>query len=439
MTRSMRRTLTPASVRSRDSDRDIERTLRFITPMFGGGVKLGGKGFEHRKEPDLITPVRGSAVRGQLRMWWRRACSGGLAPAQILEREKLLWGWASTQAEPNRALVGVTIDASRLGAPAPVAVYDSDNPNRPAGGWGDALAYGAFPLQPSTGARDPRPGSLTQYPGTFKVRLTVDERRGQQARIDRAWAGSANPFESINQEVELALRLFGTFGGLGGRTRRGFGAVEFVGDPAIDPVVAAQDAGWHQSLVVGPSRNDALAALRAGLHALQQFRQGRGLGRNPGQQNRPGRSRWPEPDTIRRLSGRHAEMNKPEHPVNGVAPRAAFGMPIVTHFKDDRAGDPGDHEIRPTGERSRLASPLVLRPARQDGGRYAPIALRLPLQPGDRKVLDVVEVVPKGQRSGLPVAGRLTPEQAKQVRPLNGQPDVLAAFLQQFPALTKGS
>lgn len=57
-----------------------------------------------------------------------------------------------------------------------------------------------------------------------------------------------------------------------------------------------------------------------------------------------------------------------------VFPRAAFGLPIVFHFKDH--ADPEDHVLKPSGH-ERMASPLILRPY-FDGNRYAPAALLLP-------------------------------------------------------------
>jgi hypothetical protein len=123
----------------------------------------------------------------------------------------------------------------------------------------------------------------------------------------------------------------------------------------------------------------ALAAWKAGLAVPQRVRQGEGDGRNPRPPSRPkvpaGRSRWPEPDEIRRLTGKTAGAHA--HPVVSVPrfPRAVFGMPIVFHFST--AGDPDFErmELRPA-EFERMASPLILRPL-ADGGGYRAAALVL--------------------------------------------------------------
>ena len=57
-------------------------------------------------------------------------------------------------------------------------------------------------------------------------------------------------------------------------------------------------------------------------------------------------------------------------------PRALFGLPIIFHFKDDKAGDPGDTVLAPKGS-DRFASPLTLK-AYWDGKGYRAAALLLP-------------------------------------------------------------
>ena len=58
-------------------------------------------------------------------------------------------------------------------------------------------------------------------------------------------------------------------------------------------------------------------------------------------------------------------------------PRAAFGMPIIFHFKDKP--DPGDTTLQPAGkDLDRFASPLVLRPYRDPSqGKVSAMAVEL--------------------------------------------------------------
>jgi len=430
---SVRKTLPKPSLRSRSDTRELKTVFRFISPMFGGGVALGGAGREHVKEHDSITPVRGASLRGQLRAWWRRSCAAHVNDDTRREREKLLWGWASTADEPNKGAISIAVDASRLRSEQ-VGVFETNNPRKPVAGWGTSLAYGAFPLQPAEGAWERQPGTLTRWNGNFSVTLRMEPSQ-DAARVVDAWGDADKPEESMWAEAQTTMQAFACFGGLGGRTRRGFGAVmvdEAKGWPG--PVSLAEQFGWSGSLVLVKGYRDAEQAHRMALRALQSFRQGRGIGRSQGSGSRPGRSYWPEADTLRRSTDIEFYRHPPEHPVD-AAPRAAFGLPIIVHYMG--SNEPGDHTISPVG-RSRLASPLILRPVQLQDGGFAAAALRLPLLPGDRAVLQQVAVTRQGRPTPARcVPGRATADEARQIPPLKGNRDVLAAFLKQFPALTR--
>jgi CRISPR-associated protein Cmr1 len=409
----------------------VEGTLRFLTPMFGGGVVLN-QAAPHLKEHDALTPVRPAAVRGALREWWRRACGfaddGSPLPRDVLiARERALWGWATTTDVPGRGWVAVTVTSQPIPQPFPVYI-DA----RRANAGMEGLAYGAFPLTPAQGAAVTSPGTLTHMTGTFGVRLTAHELSGTlKDAACKAWGD--DPLPKMRAEVERAWLAWTTFGGLGGRTRRGFGAVA----PATDAPPwqkVASTLEWSHRVIEGPTDEAATIALNLGLNRLRAFRQGVGVGRNPGQApNRPGRSRWPEPDLIRRLTHRHANQHPPQHPVQ-KAPRAAFGLPIVFHFKDKGAGDPADVTLVPA-RGDRLASPIILRPV-PSGGGYACVALVLPQRSPLAHELHALEF--KGQHQRYPTSGLLTARELQEVRPLResrperGPDDVLSAFITFF-------
>ncbi len=200
----------------------------------------------------------------------------------------------------------------------------------------------------------------------------------------------------------------------------------------------ADALGWSDRLHVlaaGRIFPTGFGALEAGLARLKDFRQAVGLARNPGQQaNRPGRSRWPEPDQIRRLTSTHAANHAPAHPV-GKFPRAAFGMPIIFHFQGN--GEPGDTSLQPAGA-ERLASPLVIRPAVGSDGRIRAIALILPQRvPLDTTLARTVLKVAGAQR---PVDALLGSEEQGRIAPLASERDateggaaaVLHPFLRYF-------
>jgi CRISPR-associated protein Cmr1 len=201
-----------------------------------------------------------------------------------------------------------------------------------------------------------------------------------------------------HNDIEAALWAWVNFGGIGARTRRGCGAL-FCPDFAPPGPQSEQIKAWlkewwgklelHEPRMsrdwpvldgrcwIGPPGQDPLETWSRGIELLRRFRQGVGIGRNPGDQpNRPGRSRWPEPETIRRATrrrhNRHARLDAV--PDKGY-PRAEFGLPIVFHFKDK--GDPPDTLLLPENGSSRLASPLILKPLALGSGRFVPIVLKL--------------------------------------------------------------
>ncbi|MCC5691608.1 hypothetical protein, partial [Klebsiella pneumoniae] len=114
--------------------------------------------------------------------------------------------------------------------------------------------------------------------------------------------------EKRKQQVIETLNWWANFGGLGFRTRKGMGAVHVsacVDFPEIMNVLSKDDVALAGCfLATRTALGDTLSALRTSIDALSKFRQAPNVGRNTGQQaNRPGRSRWPEPDAMRRIVG----------------------------------------------------------------------------------------------------------------------------------------
>lgn len=90
--------LDPQSLMQRVADRLADGTpwrryrCRLLTPLYGGGVTAG--------EIDRQMPVRATAIRGQLRFWWRLLnrrrpafCSDGQPDSgKLFAGERALWG-----------------------------------------------------------------------------------------------------------------------------------------------------------------------------------------------------------------------------------------------------------------------------------------------------------------------------------------------------------
>lgn len=243
------------------------------------------------------------------------------------------------------------------------------------------------------------------------------------------------------RQVVEALRWWASFGGVGARTRRGLGAVAVRSDePAVQPVSCREVEARGGRMVLRPGNQQAIEAWREAITALKDFRQGPDLGRNPGSsRNRPGRSRWPEPDAIRRLTRENAPGHEPKHPVDGY-PRAAFGLPIVFHFKDD--GDPKGPKGKgmtlipkaPDRENTkapdRMASPLILRPY-FDGARYWPLALLLP--GWEQRVSVPVGFETGSANLAWPHDPGEREQKAARIEPMSGRgTDALSAFMHYF-------
>jgi CRISPR-associated protein Cmr1 len=364
---------------------------RLITPMFGGGPQTG------RVDPSM--PVSAKGIRGQLRFWWRatRGAARCATTDQLAEAEAAIFGTAE---EPSRLQIVVRRIEPLQVKTEPCAQWDRRPDGRyrlnwkgPFGGFDNPLRYVAFPFQGTA----PNSDKLVE-PGNFlaDLRFVVD---------------ATGPAETA-LEVEAALWAWSNFGGCGARTRRGCGAV-FSADFA--PGSAGEIADWlneaqaryalnfeaerdwptlARAVLTGGKPSGALEAWKTSVGEMLAFRQGEaghgnGVGRNEGDPaltpHRPGRSRWPEPESLRAATNRRAgKHQRLEHVPNDAYPRAELGLPIIFHFAPQPQGNPEDTELYPVVDgqrRTRMASPVILRPLGLGSGKAVPMvaALRTPV------------------------------------------------------------
>jgi CRISPR-associated protein Cmr1 len=405
------------------------RMYRLITPLFGGGVVAGVN------DPDNL--IRPTGIRGQLRFWWR-ATHGwqyGKDLNAMKSREDQIWGTANlTSHEPEETT------ASKPGYKTVhmmVEVIDGGDSVKPFVK-GDKRAqkipdYAAFPLRP-----DDKTVNNVHTDVTFLLTLIF-------AR--EVW-----------QEVQDTLWAWETFGGVGARTRRGFGALKLeeidgqaVSNDYFPPARAQEAKNWlsrriaryqskesnqitgevpHLSLSsitpIGLAYRDASKSWKVLIDKLQRFRQQR-IDRTTGRYSLFGKSLWPEVTALRKRI-------YPERTIDATPdtfPRAAFGLPIVFHLPHDQeAGKPTITLQGPSKETERLASPLILKPIPCQDGQFLALAAILY---GPDLPVDTLALHKEGQKWQI-ISKDQTLIQASELTALpevlHGKTNVLHAFLE---------
>lgn len=433
------------------------RHYKLITPLFGGGAET--------KKADAVKIIRETEIRGQLRFWWR-AIRGVGTIKEMLQRESEIFGTSASE-NGNKKLgeskVKVFVKIEKEGNASEPFFMNYRNFPRPVKEW-EKIAYVAFPLQPTTDEiKKNEHLPMKEIVSGIEFELQISFPR------------------ELRKDVEAALWGWETFGGIGGRTRRGFGAIEIleiIEDKKKKPFVLEKDgrilrreksisndfitfyneniteftndlAGQtinknvpHLTLnskfkfIVRSESKDAWEFL---IGKLKDFRQAR-----PKEKNRDrieyGQSYWSEPDAIRHLYIKENADNKkklghlPKRKIDDVNnvnkfPRAVFGLPIVFHFMD-KEGLP-DTELKPS-EKERLSSPLILKPVACEDGKYIALAFLLETS---RLSFDEIHLITSKKRFDIgEVKVDLTEEEAKILTKdgltlLKNERDILKAFL----------
>jgi CRISPR-associated protein Cmr1 len=414
-----------------------EYLCTLVTPLYGGGVKAG--------EVDTAMPIRASAIRGQLRFWWRIACRPFADAKEMLKRETEIWGGISDKgATASKVDLRVTFSKDIMLDPAFKFVADPNKPGQfksmpQVEKWANAYALFSAQgkLKPDKRSIEvkPNPLGLEGFVFTLQMRVAADLTPEQQA------------------EIKQALRWWSSFGGVGARTRRGLGAVQ-VKD--VKPVTVSEVLSKGGVLKL-KTASDKTTAWKNAVEALRVFRQGAEVGRNKADKadvntkSPAGRSRWPEADTVRELSGCSSERHKNRIVSGRWFPRAAFGLPIVFHFQNDPkpttgSQEPADHILEPANvrdkQRDRMASPLVLRPY-SDGEKWYSAALLLPSWERALNIELKFHVPSDNSDNSVNEAPQLWPaadereQAAKHIKPMcfQNQPralDPLSAFMDFF-------
>ena len=390
------------------------RQYKLITPLFGGGAET--------KKADAVKIIRETEIRGQLRFWWR-AIRGVGTIKEMSEKEAEIFGTTASEKDGNKlgaSKVKVFVKIDKEGNPSNPFLMNDRNFPRATKQW-EKIAYIAFPLQPTS--------------DEIKKKLHLPMK---EIVSDIEFTLEISFPENDRKDVEASLWAWETLGGVGGRTRRGFGSIELqtitengenksfeikdengeigrreksvssgltdfkkffndniseftkdLGGKSFDKDVP--HISENSEFKIQP-RNKSQEAWEFLIKKLQDFRQARPMNEIRGRIDY-GRSYWSEPDAIRH---RYLEENPdkensllhlPKKQSNDVEnvdkfPRAVFGLPIVFHFpvkREDRENgwiEPPDTELKPI-KHERLSSPLILKTVACEDGKFIALAFVL--------------------------------------------------------------
>jgi CRISPR-associated protein Cmr1 len=396
------------------------RSYEFITPVFGGGVRVEG----HKKLHDPVTPVRAPSLRGQLRFWWRAVNPSRCADvASLRTREAKVFGSA---AGGEKGTLDVLVRSQPTRHDELRVLKHGDKFKAEPGM--EALAYGAFPL------RDPQPGAQHG---------TLHEHLG-------AWEVVFRYAPELQDDIDAALWAWTHFGGLGGRVRRGFGAVAQVGGERAPCSLQEGWARWIQrggrpaetpwpslrgtleaSVAQSQKRHaKGIEALKTLLGSLRELRQGPRGRKHDG--SKQGRSFWPEPDALRALTGQSEPHHRERITTTDAFPRWEFGTPIIFHFKDH--GDPqglhGQKGLQLVPKMNgkalgRLASQLILRP-RVGNEDIEALALRI-WHPAPQEL-----TVGHPNERQKPLRANVTHDEAAAIKPLCVGDEVFTSPIERY-------
>jgi len=331
----------------------ITSEFQLVTPLWGGGEKVN--------RYDSVSTIRTASIKGQLRFWWRTVrgwrANGDLQ--QLLKLEEDIWGGIVVAKQSSRVQLALE-------------VLSPENPDDAFISAKDVPRYIAFPLL--QGNEEDKEKALIKGV-RFRLTLRIQpppQKKGEDKQLQKI------KLEEIKKEVNAALWAWSTFGGVGARTRRGFGAIELT-EQSLTEIKKKLEEYSHADTKAWPKNVPHLTtkshiavvdlSWKEAIELYQRFRQYRPdikeiIRRRGREVIIPGPNKWPEAALIR-WAYAPRKYGKPNF---FLAPRAQFGLPVPFYFlQDKKLGDDG--KVTLTGKRQpreeridRLASPLIIRP-----------------------------------------------------------------------------
>ncbi|HEY8460946.1 MAG TPA: type III-B CRISPR module RAMP protein Cmr1 [Blastocatellia bacterium] len=399
------------------------REYELITPLFGGGVEPG--------VADPVTTIRATEIRGHLRFWWRATRGGqfGGDVEKMKEMEDAIFGAASSGDSSHESPVAIKVAIKNAGQ-----AFSKDRSGRDIYHPQSDYGYAAFALRPTgerpTGAPELRRGVRFALKIEYPKKLEIKREKGS-VQI------------SAEKEIEAALWVWETFGGVGARTRRGFGSIKLLS--VNGNAIAYPDNSYRINEQIGEKLakyrdleefpDDVPQILHFQIYGrvkeseqvhldlinlMKGFRQDRGG-------NKFGRSRWPEADEIRRLT----KSGSPTKSNVRAFPRAYLGLPIMFEFASEKGLVP--QTTLQWAQGTRLASPLILRP--YPVGADKAIGLIVELD-GTLGVVEDGLILIEGKKRHA-VSADVPDAQVRAVAPFRGKDHAIDAFFEYVKDLSK--
>lgn len=439
----------PSTKPKTDSQYIVEtRHYKVITPLYGGGVEP--------EKADPISVIRATEIRGHLRFWWRATRGGDINFGGDLKnmksKENEIWG--STNKSSN---VSIAVDIKNKGnaeVAFRVVSKQKQNPDGTLERKADIetspriAPYAAFPLLP-----DKKESKKIGW-------------ESEKVLFDVEFELSITYPVQYQNDIDAALWAWETFGGIGARTRRGFGAIQENYGPLYSKSTSLEIKNWIKEQLNNhviekgrwpagvphlnakdtkykftPKSDDRIKSWQKLILALQEFRQKNArFNKEKNEPDQYGLSRWPEANAIRKLYGIDPKLPEGLTPetVTDKYPRAVFGLPIIFHMPHDE-GIKDDLNLRGVKTDNinidRLASPLILRPLECKDGAVG-LAVILEWESLDS---DEPYTPPGGLHlfdgdidTTVSRSSKLKAQEAAQIPPLKGETDVLKAFLKSL-------
>jgi CRISPR-associated protein Cmr1 len=374
--------------------------LTLATPMLGGGVEA--------LKNDIDLPIRGQAIRGQLRFWWR-TFQRETEVDDLRKKESKIWGATDQASQVGVQVVLQNRNWRRIPYQRETKPKDTELPK-----------YVIFPLDNSKDENDRPIRNFEMIDGGhFSIIFTFPEK--------------------FQDEIEDSIKLWLLFGGLGARTRRGMGTIFSEKWPAwknredilqwlrgIAPKLNSPSPPWPS---LGRARlilqetpySKPVQTWRKWVETYQRFRQHR-RDKNTKKISAFGKSTWPEPDAIRDLHRSGSLSDRTSY-----FPRGAYGLPIIFHFPKPHIERGSDVSYTLEGDNDRWASPVIIKIAPLSKDRAVKICLLLnsPL-PSSWRIYDQSK-----DQALAPKAFPMANNPLRSKEPLNGR-DPYTALLEHM-------